>query len=167
MNFHMIVEEPSIKSYQNNIERVAIIMANNHILLVQSNRGDFKFPGGGIEKNESYEECIIREVREETGYIHCIVKEKAGIVIERRMDEYNNHALFQMTSHYYICDLATEENNAQQLDEYEAILNFTPKWVSLNEAIKQNESLIERIEQNSWLKRETYVLKQIKMQPDW
>ena len=168
MDFNMIVEEP-LKNFERTNERIAIraiIVANNHILLVQSNRGDFKFPGGGVEKNESHEECLIREVREETGYIHCIVKEKAGIVIERRMDEYNDHSLFQMISHYYICDLITEEKNVQQLDEYEAILNFTPKWVSLDEAIKQNESLIERFKQNSWLKRETYVLKQIKeMQP--
>lgn len=164
MSFNMIIDEPKLASFQRIIERVAIraiIMANNRILLVQSNRGDFKFPGGGLEENESHEECIKREVREETGYIHCIVKDKVGTVIERKMDEYENNALFQMTSHYYLCDLAAEGKMAQQLDEYEAILNFTPKWVSLEEAIKQNENMIEKLEQNSWLKRETFVLKQV------
>jgi 8-oxo-dGTP pyrophosphatase MutT (NUDIX family) len=160
MNFNMIIDEPKLENLKRVIERVAIraiIMANNRILLVQSNRGDFKFPGGGLEENESHEECIKREVREETGYIHCIVKDKVGTVIERKMDEYEYNALFQMTSHYYLCDLAAEEKNAQQLDEYEAILNFTPKWGSLKDAIKQNEYLIEKLEQNSWLKRETFV----------
>lgn len=161
----MIIEEPNMKYDQNTIERIAvraIIIENNHILLVQSIRGDFKFAGGGIEKNESHEECLKREVREETGYIDCIVKDKVGTVIERKMDEYENNAVFQMTSHYYLCELATAEKDAQQLDEYEAILNFIPKWVSLDEAIEQNEKLIERCEQNSWLKRETFVLKQLK-----
>ena len=163
MDFNMIVEEP-LKSFERTNERIAIraiIMANNHILLVQSNRGDFKFPGGGLEENESHEECLIREVREETGNIHCVVNDKAGTVIERRMDEYRNNALFQMTSHYYLCDLATEEKIAQELDEYEAILDFTPKWVSVEEAIEQNENLIKIYEHNGWLKRETFVLKQL------
>jgi 8-oxo-dGTP pyrophosphatase MutT (NUDIX family) len=165
MNFEMIIEEPILKSFEKTKERIAIraiIMTNNRILLVQSNRGDYKFPGGGLEENESHEDCLKREVREETGYIHCIVKDKAGTVIEQRMDEYRNNTLFQMTSHYYLCHLANKEKEAQQLDEYEAILDFTPKWVSLEEAIKQNEKLIERYEQNSWLRRETFVLRQLK-----
>ena len=160
----MIIDKPNMKRYQNTNERVAvraIIMKNNHILLVQSNRGDFKFPGGGVEGNENHEECLKREVREETGYIHCIVKDKVGKVIERRKDEYKENTLFQMTSHYYICDLQTGEKAGQELDEYEAILDFTPRWVSLDAAITQNESLIPRFEENSWLKRETFVLRQL------
>lgn len=165
MNFNMIIEDPILSNVERTIERVAIraiIMVNNHILLVQSSRGDFKFPGGGLEENENHEDCLIREVREETGYIHCIVNAKVGTVIERNMDEYIDNSVFQMISHYYLCDLATEEKMAQQLDEYEAELNFTPQWVTLEEAIKQNESLIEKYEQNGWLKRETFVLKQLK-----
>lgn len=64
-----------------------------------SNKGDYKFPGGGVEGNESHSECLIREVAEETGYINFIIKDKAGSVIERNLDEYDNNALFQMTSH--------------------------------------------------------------------
>nr|WP_052268527.1 NUDIX domain-containing protein [Jeotgalibacillus malaysiensis] len=104
---------------------------------------------------------MIREVREETGYINCNVKEKAGVVIERRVDEYTTDTLFEMTSHYYICELLNEEKVPQQLDEYESILNFTPKWVSVEEAITQNSNLIKSFEKNSWLQRETFVLKEI------
>ncbi|ESU33441.1 hypothetical protein G3A_06335 [Bacillus sp. 17376] len=164
MNFDTIIEDPLQANVERTIERVAIraiIMVNNRILLIQSSRGDFKFPGGGLEENESHEECLIREVREETGYIHCIVNDKVGTVTEKKMDEYINNALFQMTSHYYLCDLATDEKTALQLVGYEAELNSTPKWVTLEEAIKQNESLIDRYKQNGWLKRETFVLKQL------
>ncbi|GAM12162.1 NUDIX domain-containing protein [Mesobacillus selenatarsenatis] len=164
MNFDMIIEDPLQANVERTIERVAIraiIMSNNRILLVHSSRGDFKFPGGGLEENESHEECLIREVREETGYIHCTVNDKVGTVTERKMDEYIDNALFEMTSHYYLCELASVEKTAQQLEGYEAELNFTPKWVTLEEAIKQNESLIERYEQNGWLRRETFVLKQL------
>ncbi|MBT2636671.1 NUDIX domain-containing protein [Bacillus sp. ISL-39] len=165
MNFNMTIGEPNRISYKNTIERIAVravIIKNHHILLVQSNRGDFKFPGGGVEKNESYEECLKREVREEAGYIDCVVMDKVGRIIERKKDESEEDTLFQMTSHYYLCDLATEEKDGLQLDKYEAELDFTPKWVTLDEAIFQNESLIDTFEHNSWLKREAYVLKQLK-----
>ena len=165
MNFIRTIDEPYKGNYKNTIERIAvraIIMKNNHILLIQTSRGDFKFPGGGVEKNESHEECLKREVKEETGYIDCIVKDNIGTIIERKKDDFEEDTLFQMTSHYYRCDLATEEKKLLQLDEYEAILDFTPKWVTLDKAIQQNESLIGKFEQNSWLKRETYVLKQLK-----
>ncbi|MBT2679317.1 NUDIX domain-containing protein [Bacillus sp. ISL-35] len=159
------MNEPNLKSFERTIERVAtraIIMTNNRILLVQSNRGDYKFPGGGLDENETHEECLMREVREETGYVNCTVKDKVGTIIERKMDEYEDHTLFQMTSHYYLCELETDEKESQQLDDYEAKLEFTAKWVSLEEAITQNETLINKLEKNSWLKRETSVLKHLR-----
>ncbi len=164
MYFKMTIDGSNMDIYKNTIERIAvraIIMKNNHILLVQSDRGDFKFPGGGVEKDESHEECLKREVKEETGYIHCIVMDKIGTIIERKKDEFEEDALFQMTSHYYLCNLASGEKDELQLDEYEALLDFTPIWVTLDEAIKQNERLIDKYEKNSWVIRETYVLKQL------
>ncbi|MCM3122850.1 NUDIX domain-containing protein [Mesobacillus sp. AQ2] len=165
MNFNLELDEQNLKSFLKTIDRVAIraiIMKNNRILLVESNWGDYKFPGGGLEENETHEDCLKREVREETGYVNSLVKDKVGIVIERKMDEYEDHTLFQMTSHYYLCELATDEKVTQQLDDYEAKMDFTAKWVTLEEAIIQNESLINNLEKNSWLKRETFVLKHIK-----
>ena len=165
MNFNKILEETKKKNFKSTIRREAvraIIITNNNILLVQSNKGDYKFPGGGLEENESDSIGLLREVREETGYINCVVKDKVGIVIERKVDEYDSNVLFQMTSHYYLCQLSNEEKVTQQLDEYESKLDFTPKWVSLDDAIKQNDNLIKEFDKNSWLKRETFVLKDLK-----
>lgn len=85
-----------------------------------------------------------------------------GVVIERKMDEFVNGHLFEMTSYYYLCELTNDETTAQELDEYESILKFTPKWVGIENAIKQNESLMTRFENNSWSRRETFVLKELK-----
>lgn len=38
------------------------------VLTVYTSRGDYFLPGGGIEKDESYQECLHREMIEETGY---------------------------------------------------------------------------------------------------
>lgn len=142
----------------------AIIFQENLILLVQSNKGDYKLPGGGVELNESHSECLIREVGEETGYINLIIKNKLGSVIENKLDEYDNKALFQMTSHYYLCELVNNKRIAQHLDDYESAQDFSPKWVNLTEAIEQNEKIISNFEsgKNGWLKREIFVLKKLK-----
>lgn len=117
----------------------AIIIQNNKILMVHSNIGDFKFPGGGVENNESHAEGLKREVAEETGYLNSLVGDKMGVVIERHIDDYDKGAVFQMTSHYYLCELTGEEV-AQQLDDYESNQEYTPKWVKLDDAIKPNQT---------------------------
>ncbi|MGD6964438.1 NUDIX hydrolase [Fictibacillus phosphorivorans] len=138
----------------------AIIIEDNQILMVHSNLGDFKFPGGGVEDHESHAEGLIREVAEETGFFS-IVGDKMGVVIERHLDDYDEEAIFQMTSHYYLCELMGEEV-VQQLDDYEFEQEYTPKWVDLDEAIKQNQGIINQCEENVWIHRENFVLKELK-----
>lgn len=46
--------------------KILIINSNDEILLAHSNNNYF-FVGGRVEENETYDECIIREVKEETG----------------------------------------------------------------------------------------------------
>lgn len=43
-----------------------IINSNNEITLGYSHK-TYQFPGGHLEENESLEECLIREIKEETG----------------------------------------------------------------------------------------------------
>lgn len=40
----------------------------NKVLTVQISKGDYFLPGGGIEKYENHQECLEREMLEETGY---------------------------------------------------------------------------------------------------
>ncbi len=48
--------------------RALLINLNNEILMCYSNGlSHFEFPGGHLEKNETLEECLIREILEETG----------------------------------------------------------------------------------------------------
>ena len=107
--------------------------------MIHTNKENYKFPGGGVEGQESHLECFIREVAEETGYVNCIIKNKLGSVIERKLDEYDNTSVFQMTSHYYLCELINNERIAQQLEDYEFAQEFRPEWIPLIEAIERNE----------------------------
>ena len=40
---------------------------------------------------------------------------------------------------------------------------FKSKWASVEEAIERNESLMSHSDKNSWLQRETFVLKELKV----
>lgn len=40
---------------------------------------------------------------------------------------------------------------------------FKSKWVSVEEAIERNECLMSHSDKNSWLQRETFVLKELKV----
>ncbi len=45
----------------------AIILHYDSILMAHSNKGDYKFPGGGVNGEESHGEALRRELREERG----------------------------------------------------------------------------------------------------
>lgn len=141
----------------------AVIIRENMLLMVHSNKGDYKFPGGGVNKGENIEEALKREVREETGYIINNVKEKIGTIISRNIDEYEENAVFEMVSNYYLCEVVRVQTH-QQLDDYEAKLEFCPKWMDLDEAIHINEELLKQdnIDKNPWLHREIMALKALK-----
>lgn len=120
----------------------AVIMKKNKILMVYSINGDYKFPGGGIKKGESKIEALVREVEEETGYICTKINKKLGIVTERSKDKYVHDRIFKMISYYYIAEVS-DEIKEQKLDAYEEKLRFTPVWIDLLEAIKNNERIID------------------------
>jgi ADP-ribose pyrophosphatase YjhB (NUDIX family) len=71
-------------------------------------------------------EVLWREVKEETGYAHCTVKEYLGKVIENQVDQYDKRTYFQIISHYYMCEVVKGEMVEQELDAYEFELDSTP-----------------------------------------
>lgn len=138
----------------------AVIFKDGKILMVRTNKGDYKFPGGGAEKGESHEETLFREVVEETGYVLKEVKNKIGQIVELRYDDSSENTIFQMTSHYYICEI-TGEKILKNLDQYEADLGFEELWITVDEALMGNEEILinHNSFKNPWVYRESNALK--------
>jgi 8-oxo-dGTP pyrophosphatase MutT (NUDIX family) len=151
----------------------AVILRGGKLLMVHNNTGDYKFPGGGVEfpgggmeASETMEDALRREVLEETGYIVTAVGEKIGEATENKKDSYEPNKYFSMTSHYFLCEVG-ECVGVQQLDDYEKDLCFTPVWISVADALANNEKIIERPCTDSlamtinpnWVTRETNVLR--------
>ena len=93
-----------------------IITNGTKILMVHTGRGDYKFPGGGMEPRESVNETLVREVREETGYEVTHIGDVLGTAYQRRVDAKDNNAYFEMKSIYIRCEVANKPA-LQELDE--------------------------------------------------
>ena len=52
-----------------------VVIENNKILLTyETNTGVYMTPGGGLEEDETLEECCVRELREEAGIEVKVIK---------------------------------------------------------------------------------------------
>lgn len=134
-----------------------IIKKDNKYAMIHSQKyGEYKFPGGGMEPGEKFEDTLIREVKEETGLTvleHSI--KYLGRVEELRKGE--THDIMDMTSHYYECDVSDELGD-QNLDDYEEEYGYKLEFVTLEEAILNNEK-IKSTERIPWIVRDTAVMK--------
>lgn len=141
----------------------AIIIKHGKLLMVHTNKGDYKFPGGGIKKMESHEQALRREVTEETGYVVSCIKEKAGLIMQRNPNQFDTKGIFQMNSYYYFCDVKKEVTQ-QHLDKYEQEQEFVPVWMTLDDVIAENEGILTQKGRqiNPWVYRETLALRKIK-----
>ena len=116
-----------------------IILRDGKIAMMHSIKYNYyKLPGGGMESGESYEETLIREVREESGLV---VKPETirefGYV--RRIENGRFEDIFVQDNYYFICE-AEEVIVRQELDDYEAEEQFTLEFVPVTEAIRVNET---------------------------
>ncbi|MCA1321162.1 NUDIX domain-containing protein [Bacillus tianshenii] len=158
-------EQPDVSARMNYREAVrAVVLEDDKILLVGSNLGDFKLPGGGVEADESHEQALSREVKEETGFPETNVLRKIGVVIERHSDEYDPGAIFEMTSHIYLCRIVGKKGNPT-LDDYEYEQEYSPEWVNIEKAISQNNKVLQQAD-HRWIQRENFVLNELIAHPE-
>ena len=138
-----------------------VIEKDGKLLLIYTNQGDYKFPGGGYKNSENAAECIVREMLEETGYQVEKVGKLFGIVLEQKVDDFEPGTYFSMKSEYYSVTIDENNKQKQNLDDYEKEQEFRPVFVEIQEAIENNERILNDLnrKQNPWIKRENDVLK--------
>ena len=123
--------------------------------------GDYKFPGGGVDQDESHEQALVREVKEECGMSLLHVDHEICRVIEYDLPMEQEYDAFKMTSYYYQCEVQ-DGFGSQKLDDYEVNLGFEPVWINLDQAMGLNKVLLNVPHPPKWLDREVLVLEYLK-----
>ncbi len=137
----------------------AIIIKDNKIYMVHSLVYDYyKFPGGGIEADESNIDALIRETAEEAGLV--VIKDSIkeyGYVhrIQKAKDE--GFSMFIQENFYYLCDVEDRKIN-QNLDDYEDFEKFTLELIDPKIAINANRNSNHGPKNKDMIEREAKVL---------
>jgi len=142
----------------------AIIWRGGKLLLVySSSRGAYKFPGGGVQLGETYEETLAREIREECGARLDQILGEFGMVIEYKRPFEPEYEVIKMISRYYLCRVG-DGLGQLCLDDYEQELGYCPQWVDINDAIQANHRLsnLPGADIPGWVVREMYILEKVK-----
>lgn len=145
-----------------NAVRAVIINEKKILMVFLEKTQEYKFPGGGVEENETNEEALEREVLEESGCIVSEINGKIGTIVEYGIDINDKNKIFKMTSDYYSVNIENKRFK-QKLEKYEKELMFKPCWVEIRDAYKANKYLLNnKLETTPWIKRETRVLEILK-----
>ena len=146
------------RTYIRNSSR-AIIIKEDKIAMVYSKKYDYyKFPGGGIQKDESAVDALIRETREETGLI--IIPDtirEYGYVHRIQKSDADANERFIQDNYYYLCQ--TEELALEQkLDDYEMKEGYCLEFVYPSLAINKNRHVGPSSYNRLMFEREALVL---------
>ncbi len=143
-NYDMLTEN----DINNVVSRVKVLLINSkREVLLGFEHNTFQFPGGHVEENETLGDCIVREIKEETGIELENVERKPFFVIKYFNKDYPEVGLNScFLINYYIIETDEPFNlNNINLTENEKDGNFELKYIPLE---KIEETLTESIEWN-------------------
>ena len=104
-----------------------LIIENGKVLLTYEKNTDvYMSPGGGREGNETFEDCCIREIREESGY-DVFPVEPFLIICEYCFDTCYE-------AHYFLCEIKGRGQQSLTPDEIEH--GACPVWLDISDAIE-------------------------------
>ena len=103
-----------------------VVARDGRILLLYNERGEWELPGGRLEIGETPEQCVIREIAEETGWIVT-----AGSILDTWL-----YHITQAGKHVFIVTYACELKSGQEgqdpvlSDEHQRIALFTTEEIA-------------------------------------
>lgn len=155
---------PDGKKFYRPSVRGIIFDDNGNIAMVYSRKYHYyKFPGGGIEGDESHIETLAREIKEEAGMtlIPESAKEFGEVLRIQKKDEADDDVILIQYNYYYTCEVE-DEIGEQNLDDEEKDADFVLKFVPIEEAIKTNGAFHGKPIKKQMVERERRVLEIIR-----
>jgi len=102
--------------------RGIIVKDDNILLSHEKNIGQWMTPGGGLEANETPEECCIREVAEETGLV--VNPKECFLVVKEYYED------CKYVSYYFEC--VVTGTTERKLTSREIKVGACPEWVDFD-----------------------------------
>ena len=137
----MIIDRNNLKYRQSTL--AVIVNNDNKILLTQKKNyqeNEWDFPGGGIEKNETDYQTILRELKEELGTDKFLIIKKSSRLdkyewtdedIEKKIIEKGKSFRGQQRSQFLVKFLGTTSDIVTQQDELKKVI-----WVKVKDSFK-------------------------------
>lgn len=109
-----------------------VVFRNSEVLLLERpNRGEVRLPKGHVEEGERPAEAALREVREETGYVHLSIIADLGTQRVEFADPYRDRQVTR-DEQYYLMRLEDEQREERDKQEHQ----FVPIWLPATDAGK-------------------------------
>jgi 8-oxo-dGTP pyrophosphatase MutT (NUDIX family) len=149
------------KAFQRTTIRGVVLHRKKLFMVRSAEVGDYRFPGGALQDDETHEQALRREIIQECGMSLRALGDEIGVVVEYNSSLEPQYEVFKMTSYYYWCQLE-EVVGPQQLDDHERDFGLEPVWIHIDEAIFQNKQVLRFGKAPGWLRRELFVLEHIR-----
>lgn len=124
--------------------KALMINSNDEILFAHSCNNYF-FVGGRVEENETFDEAIVREIKEETGIDICLEKREPFFIISYMNKDYPSRGInTKSISNYYLikCNKNINLNNSSLTDEEKAG-NFKLVYIHKNKVLQELTSSLK------------------------
>lgn len=156
--------DPNGKKFYRPSVRGIIFDKDGNIAMIYSQKYHYyKFPGGGVEGDETHLETLAREIKEETGMtlMPGSVKEFGEVLRTQKTNENGEDVILIQYNYYYTCKVE-DEIGRQNLDDREKDADFVLRFVPIEEAIDVNGAFQGSPMKKQMAEREKRVLEIIK-----
>lgn len=155
------------KNYDDSMEEICrtavrgVIFLNGKLLMIESELGELKLPGGGIDGEEDDNEALCREVKEETGY--SVLRSSIvpfGKIEEKRLS-YDEPKIWHQRNRLYFCDVDQEKGECSYT-ENEKKYGFHQVLYTIDEAIEKIKMVCMKKDIHPFTQREYKTLLALK-----
>ncbi len=115
----------------------AVVVKDGLVLCIFLKQPDiYNLPGGGLEENETPKDCVLRELKEETGYVGIEATPSVTVV------EYFHDSAWE--SRFFLVQLGEAAPLAPQLTKEEAAAGVEVLWLGVYELMDRLENYPSR-----------------------